>query len=219
MPVTLGEEVMLLSLDQMSGKVRESQSAAQAVGGGFLLDLALADRVLVHDGELEVVDTTPTGEPLLDSRLCALAEWTGRRSRTRVADWLSRDRSQAPVAALESLCHRGLVVERRRRALGVLPIRRYPQADGRQAREVRERLSAVVQYGQVPDERTSALISLVYGASLYALALPGVPRRQVERRMAEVADGLWVRSGPGEAIRSLRAAIAAVTVTTAVHMT
>nr|WP_308407093.1 GPP34 family phosphoprotein [Streptomyces sp. APSN-46.1] len=73
-----------------------------------------------------------------------------------MTEWLTKDQSKAIAAALESLCKRGVAVEEKHKALGVFPIRRYPEADGAVERELRERLRAVVLDGAEPDTRTRA---------------------------------------------------------------
>ncbi|MFF9500862.1 GPP34 family phosphoprotein [Streptomyces sp. NPDC014656] len=220
MTITLAEELALLSLDDGSGEARERRSASWAVAGGILLDLVLAGRVSVSGGRLTVTDESPTGEPLLDGRLALIAAWTGRRGRApKVTEWLTKDQAEAPTATVARLCERGLVVEERRRVLGVFPVRRYPEADGSAERELRERLRAVVLDGADPDERTAGLIALVHGAGLHRLAFPGEPRKEVAARMEKAAEGQWAGEGVREAIRDMGAVMAAVTVATIVAAT
>ncbi|MEU2159411.1 GPP34 family phosphoprotein [Streptomyces sp. NPDC019396] len=214
--VTLAEEITLLALDDESGAAKERQSAGWAVAGGILLELAMAERVTVTDGRLGVTDTTPTGVALLDQRLEVLTTWANRGGRRRVTDWLTKDQSKAVSATVESLCARGLVIEERRRALGIFPVRRYPEADGTVERELRARLADVVLQGAAPDARTSGLVALLQGAKLYKLAFPEVPKKQVEPRMTEIASGQWAGDGVREAIRNMQAAMAAITATVVV---
>ncbi|MFJ8645987.1 GPP34 family phosphoprotein [Streptomyces sp. NPDC093546] len=215
MAVTLGEEIALLSLDDESGATKERASAAWAVAGGILLELTMAGRVTVTGERLAVVDTTPTGDTLLDGRLRLLAEWTRSNRGRKVTDWLAKDQSKATQATVESLCERGLVVEERHRVLGLFPVRRYPEADGSVERELRERLASAVLEGAQPDERTSGLVALLHAARLHHLAFPELPRKQVEARMAEIAEGQWAGDGVREAIRNMQAALVAITVVTA----
>ncbi|MEU3609818.1 GPP34 family phosphoprotein [Streptomyces sp. NPDC035033] len=220
MTVTLAEEITLLSLDDGSGEAKDRQAAAWAVAGGILLDLALAGRVSVADGRLAVVDGSPTGEPLLDERLALVAAWAERRGRApKVTEWLTKDQAKAPAAAVARLCERGLVVEERRRVLGLFPVRRYPEADGSVERELRGRLRAAVLDGAAPDERTAGLIALVHGAKLHRLAFPGEPRKEVAARMEEIAAGRWAAEDVRTAIREMWAAMTAVTVATIVAAT
>ncbi|WP_344631786.1 GOLPH3/VPS74 family protein [Streptomyces glaucosporus] len=215
MRVTLGEEIMLLSLDDESGTAGNRSVTGWGVAGGILLDLVVAGRLAVDDGRLEVVDRSPTGTPLLDGRLEMIAGWAGNRRR-KTSDWLAKDRPRAVQAAVESLCERGLVSEEHRRVLGLFPVRRYPEADGSVERELRDRLTAVVVDGAEPDDRTCGLIALLHAAGLHRQAFPELPRKRVEPRMAELAEGQWAGDSVRRAIRDVQAAVTAVTAVTVI---
>lgn len=73
--ITLAEEIMLLSLDDESGVVRQRQSVAPALAGAILLELVLAERVSISGKHLELRSTEPTGEPLLDGRIRLIETW------------------------------------------------------------------------------------------------------------------------------------------------
>ncbi|WP_328907499.1 GPP34 family phosphoprotein [Streptomyces sp. NBC_00234] len=214
MAITLAEEIMLLSLDDESGSAKQREAASWAVSGGILLELVLAGKVSVKGKYLELVDTTPTGDALADSRTALIETWMRGRGKCRVTDWLTKDRSKAVAATLESLCQRGVVVDEKHKVLGVFPIRRYPEADGAVERELRERLRAVVLDGAVPDSRTAGLIALVHSAKLHRLAFPDDHGKQVASRMEEVATGQWAAESVRAAIRDMQAAMVAVTVIT-----
>ncbi|MEU9716750.1 GPP34 family phosphoprotein [Streptomyces sp. NPDC047976] len=214
MAITLAEEIVLLSLDDESGSAQQRQAAGWAVAGGFLLELVLAERVSVNGDAVVVTDPSPTGEPLLDGRAELIAAWLRGRGRHRAADWLTRDQPRAVTAAVERLCERGVVVEEKRKVLGMFPVRRYPEADGTVERELRARLAAVVLDGAEPDTRTAGLIALIHSAKLHGLAFPEGPRKEVEARMAEIADGQWAAESVRTAIRDTQAAMTAVTVVT-----
>ncbi|MFK4597639.1 GOLPH3/VPS74 family protein [Streptomyces pristinaespiralis] len=216
MAVTLGEEIMLLSLDDESGAAKDRQSAGWAVAGGILLDLVMAGRVSVDDGRVRVTDQAPTGVALLDGRLEQLAAWAGRRSRPpKVTDWLTKDHSKAVTATIESLRERGLVAQEQHKVLGLFPVKRYPEAGGAAERELRERLAAVVLEGGAPDDRTAGLVALIHSAKLHRLAFPGVPRKELSARMSEISEGQWAGESVRKAIRDMQAAMVAVTVVTA----
>ncbi|MGW5847367.1 GOLPH3/VPS74 family protein [Streptomyces sp. NPDC055254] len=215
MRITLAEEIMLLSLDDASGAVRERQSVSWAVAGGLLLELVLAGRVSVTGQYLAPADTAPTGDPLLDGRVRLIEAWLRGRDKRRVTDWLTKDRTPSVGAVLESLRGRGLVTEEQRRVLGVVPVRRHPETDGSYERALRARLAAVVLDGAEPDTRTAGLIALIHSARLHRLAFPDLPRRQVAPRLAETAAGHWASEQVRAAIRDMQAAMVAVTLVTA----
>ncbi|MEU6239228.1 GPP34 family phosphoprotein, partial [Kitasatospora sp. NPDC047058] len=78
------------------------------------------------------------------------------------------------------------------------------------------RLAAVVLDGAEPDERTAGLIALLHGARLHRLAFPDVPARQVEARMAAIAEGQWAGVALRDAITATQAAVLAATTAAAV---
>ncbi|MGW6918645.1 GOLPH3/VPS74 family protein [Kitasatospora sp. NPDC054939] len=216
MTVTLSEEIMLLSLDDENGQAKDRWTIGWIVSGGLLLELALAERIRVADGRLEVADAAPTGSALLDGCLERLAAWIGTTRSATVANWLRKDQGKAVETTLASLCARGIVVEERNRVLGLFPVRRYPEADGAVERELRGRLAAAVLEGAEPDDRTRGLIALLHGARLRRLAFPGLPRTQVEPRMAAIAEGEWAGEAVRDAIRTTQAAVLAAATTAAV---
>ncbi|PBC67516.1 Golgi phosphoprotein 3 GPP34 [Streptomyces sp. TLI_235] len=209
MAVTLAEEIMLLSLDDESGTAKGRLMLAWPLGGALVLELSFAGRVAVADGLLQVVDTAPLGDELLDGRLAALAAWAEGRRKAKVGDWLMKDQRTSVRAVEESLCRRGLVTEENHRLLGVFPSRRYPEVDGSVEQEVRERLAAAVLRGEEADERTAALVAVLHAAGLHRAAFPGVPRKQVEPRMKELAEGQWVAESIRAAITAVYAAVTA----------
>ncbi len=148
MTVSLGEEIMLLSLDDATGAAQGQTAARWGVAAGMLLELVLAGRATVKGGRVEVFDPTPTGDLLLDGRLDRLTRWVhGASSSRKVSDWLTREHAKGSQDVVASLVARGLVTEERHRALGVFPVRRYPEADGTVERELRARLASVVLEG------------------------------------------------------------------------
>ncbi|MFH9762574.1 GPP34 family phosphoprotein [Streptomyces anulatus] len=215
MAVSLGEEIMLLSLDDATGAAKGESAARWGVAAGMLLELVMTGRVTVKGGRVEVFDPSPTGDPLLDGRLDRLARWVhGTSSSRKVTDWLTRDHAKGSQDVVESLVARGLVTEEKHRALGVFPVRRYPETDGTVERELRARLAAAVLHGAEPDVRTSALIALLHSTGMHAQAFPALPKKQVAPRMAHIAEGHWAGVSVREAIRNLQAAISTVTVVT-----
>ncbi|MFF2225525.1 GPP34 family phosphoprotein [Streptomyces globisporus] len=215
MTVSLGEEIMLLSLDDETGAAKGETAARWGVAAGMLLELVMAGRVTVRGGRVEVFDPTPTGDALLDGRLDRLTRWVHETSSSRkVVAWLTRDHAKGSQDVVDSLVARGLVTEEKHRALGVFPVRRYPEADGTVERELRARLAAAVLEGAEPDARTTALVALVHATGMHPQAFPGLPKKQVDPRMAEIAEGHWAGVSVREAIRNLQAAITAVTMVT-----
>ncbi|TDC27978.1 GPP34 family phosphoprotein [Streptomyces sp. 8K308] len=213
---TLGERLLLLSLDDETGAGKESEKVAWAISAASLVELALAGRVDVTDDQVTVVAQAPLGEPTLDA---ALAEIAGRERPGSTRDWIQRLRKEAVAGASGGLLDKGLVREETKRVLGIFPVRRYPEADGSVEADVRRRLEAVVLHDATSDERTAALVALLHGAKLHRLAFPDAEPREIEAAMARISHDQWSATAVRRVIKAAEdavAAIIAVTVATTV---
>ncbi|WP_141577792.1 GPP34 family phosphoprotein [Actinomadura sp. WMMA1423] len=215
-PMTLAEEVMLLSLDDEKGDAKEPSRVQWAVAGAMVVDLALAGRIDVEDERVHVRDPSPVGVPYLDAELADLAE---RGEAPKVKKVIEHARKTGVKGARQSLIDRGLVREEKKKVLGIFSVSRYPEADGAAERELRDRLEAVVEHGRSPDERTAALVALLHGARLRKLAFGGGDRRRTETRMKEIAEGQWVSPAVRRAVDGAEAAMVAVITTTTIAAT
>ncbi|SMQ16429.1 Golgi phosphoprotein 3 (GPP34) [Streptomyces sp. Ag82_O1-12] len=213
-PTTLGEQLMLLSLDDESGAAKESAKVAPAISGALLVELALAGRIGVTDDRVTVLDATPLGDPALDT---ALADIAGRDKPGSAKDWITRLKTDAMAWANRGLIEKGLVREEKKKVLGLFSVRRYPETDGSVEAAVRQRLDAVVLRGAAPDERTASLVALLHGAKLHRLAFPDADAREVRAAMESISHGQWSATAVRHVVRAAEEALAvivAVTVTT-----
>jgi hypothetical protein len=204
---TLGEQLLLLSLDDESGTEKESAKAAWAISAASLVELALAGRIEVSDDKVTVVDPAPLGEPALDA---ALAEIAGRDKPGRTKDWIHRLKTGAVTGASAGLIDKGLVREEKKKVLGLFPVHRYPEADGSVETALRQRLDSVVLRGATPDERTVSLVALLHGAKLHRLAFPDADPRTVETHMASLAQGQWSATAVRHVVKAAEDALAAI---------
>ena len=166
--LTLVEEIVLLMLDDEGSvlPIRET-TMEYVVAGAVLMDLAFANRIDTDPEKLVVLDTQPTGNPLLDGVLARIVESDETRS---VAHWVEtvarHDAKSAREGALEKLIERGILERRDERFLWVFESRRYPVIDGRAEREAKLRIAGVLLSDDFPDPRDVAMICLVDACNL-----------------------------------------------------
>jgi hypothetical protein len=185
---TLGEQILLLSLDDATGAAKLQLSSEWMIAVAALADLVLAGRIEVQGEQVVVVDATPTGTPSLDAALSRI----GTRDRpVDVQSWMNEWRAEGVAGARQGLLDKGLVREERKRVLGLFPTRRYPAADGTAEAAVQRSLADVVLHGQEPDPRTGALVVLLHGGDLRTLAFPDADPEMVRLRMEELSQGHW----------------------------
>ena len=167
------EEIVLLQLDDSQGKfVNLPLSAADVVlAGAALMELAIDNRI---DSDLEhliLVDTTPTGDDILDDVLRQLVEAGTDLGAGAVLERISVNGEKYQEMALQRLIAKGILREENGRFLWVFHTRRYPIVDDSEQREVRARLRQLVLTDEIPDPRDVVLICLIDACGLLGLVL------------------------------------------------
>ncbi|MFI1192017.1 GPP34 family phosphoprotein [Micromonospora sp. NPDC020750] len=185
--VALAEELLLLAYDDESGKATMPRiSLDLGMAAAVLIELALAGRIAYADGNLVVADPTGTGEPTLDEVLARMAADTPNTP----SSWVQRLRHGLRDRILGDLVARGSVRDVEETELGFINVHRYPAADPSVEADSRRRLAEALADGQLPDERTAALATLVAVLRMEpALGLTGDAARDARVRLEEIAGG------------------------------
>ena len=166
--LTFHEEIMVLLLHDENGTFLpvSEHTLNRALTGAVLMDLAFADRIDTDPERLVVIDSTPTGDSLLDRTLARIAgEKTAASSRSWI-EALSDEEASAEQAAtirtiaLGRLVERGVLERRDEKFLWVFHSRRYPTIDGKVVQEAKKRIADVLFSDDIPAPRDIALICL-----------------------------------------------------------
>lgn len=203
---TLGEQILLLSLDDETGTGQLQAHVEAMQSSAVLMELVLRRRIGLEDGLVVPVDPSPIDEPALDEALAQIATSEPQPAKA----WLLSLRDGAIGGALRGLLAKGIVGEERSRRWGIFTQRRHPQLDGTAEQELRARLAAVVLHGRDPDPRTAALVVLLHTGGLAALVSPDADPEVVERRMAAITAGPLAEPAVTEMAAELRAVIMAM---------
>jgi Golgi phosphoprotein 3 (GPP34) len=185
--VTLALDILLLNIDGDLRMVREFEYVGYAVRAADLIELAVAERLILTGRWVKwvtIVDATPTGEPLLDASLAALATSAKRLMPT---DWMARHPGYSPVdAGLAQLAGQGAVRVNSRRGSGRRTYTEVELLDRARQAEVRARLDRYIAAGSAADVLDWALAGLVYQCGLW---IPGHFDRAADRKYKEAAQG------------------------------
>ena len=154
------------------------------VSGAELVRLAAARRVDIERGRIVVLNTTPTGDELLDAALASMAG--GHRGPSAKA-WVARHRPGLVHSYLARAAAAGTVRSERGTRLGFLPVTRWLVTDTARAGAARGRLEAVaVGTGPVGQEQ-AALAGLASAAGVALVAFPGRAGAVARKRLREAA--------------------------------
>ncbi|HEY7591668.1 MAG TPA: GPP34 family phosphoprotein [Actinophytocola sp.] len=206
----LAEELLLLALDDESGKVVVTE-LDKGLAGAVLVELTLAERVRVAEkgesvraGRLVLRPGPAPADPILANGLAVLAHREGRKPEY-VLDALANDLRRKLA---DRLVEAGVLRREKRKVLGLFPAERLPAQDSTHEATVRERIRAALA-GARPDERTAALISLLSALNAVTTVVAVPDKRAANRRANEIAKGQWAAAAVRKAIETVYAATAA----------
>lgn len=189
---TLGEDLVLLSVDPGSGKLKTSEKVPYGLMGSELIRLAASARVDIADDRIVLRSPGLTGDPQLDLALTSLAE---SRRPPRPRNWVGHPRRHIGEEYLARLVQAGALREDRSAVLG---LRRYAIVATDRVAAARALLDAIAQSaGQVPLTQ-AAFAGLAHAIGLDAYLYPGWASRPMRKRLAEIARGR--HTAPGGAV-------------------
>ncbi|MDQ0364620.1 GOLPH3/VPS74 family protein [Catenuloplanes indicus] len=218
MTISLAEELVLLAYNDEGIAYGTSTWLDYGVAGAHLVELALAERITLTGGKVDVIDTTPTGSPLADAALATIAADTKRR---KPNDWVYRLSKKARQPVLDGLVTAGILEQRADRLMRIFPVTRYPAPHGVEPAVETERRrllhAAIDGSDPAPDTRTLVLCTLIDALDWEKRVFPDLPRRETKKRLKELGDTHWAGVAVGRLIKDLQIAImmSAVVVTTA----
>ncbi|MBE1878223.1 GOLPH3/VPS74 family protein [Myceligenerans pegani] len=216
----IAEDLLLLAVDDESGKTVNVDNLNARLAGALLADLANANRILTQggpeagatkeerkeaaDAKILITNPDPTGNKALDAALEA-AKGEERRAQKVV----ERIAENAEENLLDGLVERGILEKEETKLFRMLPQTRWPAADSSHENELRVTLKKVLVEGAEPDERTATLISLLHGSGLVANVVGKEDRKAAEARAEEIAGSEWGAASVAAQV-AVAASIAAV---------
>jgi hypothetical protein len=215
----IAEELLLLLLDDESGKLTHATYLDAGIGGALLVELALAEHVdVVKQGRWSRAKVHPTAstatsaapeDPVLLEALAVVAE----KERT-AQDLVTRLGKRRRDQLLGRLAEHGVVRREDDKVLGMFPRHRWPAVDSRHEADVRRRLGDTLLRGVGPEPRTGGLVAVLSAMDLahQVIEREGLPARQVKKRAKEVAEGDWAAKAVRDAIAAAQAAVAGAVV-------
>src|SRR3954469_10445750 len=153
--LTMLEEVVLLTVDEKTGRLRSTREfgTAYALVGALFFDLALARKIDTDTESIQLVDTAPTGNPIVDRMLARMA---ARPDLKTVRDWIEEmflRRDDLEGEALQSLISRGILRHEQSKLLWIIDIERFPMINNQLQQHVKVRLAQAILTDAIPETR------------------------------------------------------------------
>jgi hypothetical protein len=152
------------------------------VSGAELVRLAAARRVDIERGRIVVLDTSPTGDELLDA---ALASMTGGPRGRSAKTWVAHHRRGLVHSYLERAVDAGTIRAERGTRLGFISVTRWLVIDTARAARARSRLEAIATGTGPVDVEQAALAGLASAGGVAMLAFPGRAGAAARKRLRD----------------------------------
>jgi Golgi phosphoprotein 3 (GPP34) len=210
---TLGDDLILLSIDPKSGRAREVYVLRYGLAGSELIRLVARGLVTISGGRLVVTGGAATGDAATgdaatgDAQLdAALASIAGARRPPTPKGWVARPRRDITPGYLAKLEAAGRI----QRAPGAGPKARWWIADQNGVAAVRARLDVIATGTGPVDLEQAAFGGLVHAVQLDRVLYRGWDKRALRRRLKQVAQGKWTEPVVAEASPAAEALAVAI---------
>lgn len=207
--LTLLEEVVLLAVDESTGKLRSSREfgTAYALVGAIFFDLALARKIDTDTEEIQILDFAPTGNRILDQ---VLAGMRTRPEIKTVRGWIEamfQSKTDFEGQALASLIDRGILRHEKSKRLWIIDIERFPLVDNQPQEYVKTRLTRTILGDEIPETRDIMLVSLAEPCGLLGFFLTEMQRTVRRERIQMLCNLETISRKVAAAIASLDASL------------
>ncbi|MFF4604160.1 GPP34 family phosphoprotein [Streptomyces sp. NPDC001339] len=191
-PLTLPEELLLLALDPVRGRLLNNPTYLRyGLAGAALADLEAAGRIAVDRGDrITVTNPLPLDDPVLDHALTALPAPAKGGDGVKAHRWVRGSGRSVQELCLRRLEERGALRREHHRALGLFPYDRFPAGPVDLAAPARARFTAAAD-ARFPDRRGRLLAAYVSATGLDTGLLPGGAHRPLRRDLRRLAKEEW----------------------------
>jgi hypothetical protein len=188
--LTLADEIVVLMLRDDTGEIKPTRadSANVAIAGGIFMELALLERIDTDLTSLFIINPEPTGDELLDRAMREIEAEPATRSSGWWIERFGLHRGDLSRDILGRLVEAGILRVEDRQFLWMFSRRAYPRNSGREEREAKARLMAVIFDDVLPSPRDTLLLSLADSTGVLADMLTVEEMRKAAKRIAEVVS-------------------------------
>ena len=213
--LTVPQAFALLLVEPDGRRAVAGQTFDSGLAGAVLADLALRGVVSLRGKDVQVVDSTATGDPVLDGVVGVI----GAEGAPHKATWWVSKLGRRPLRydVLGGLVASGLLTEEQRKTLGIFPSVAYPESDGGPESLLRAAIADVLAARSAPTPFTAAVIGLLDATGSLRKQFGKVDRGVV----ADVTSGSWAPPAVKAVLEELQMAVivAVVAVTAATTAT
>ncbi|MEX0326312.1 MAG: GPP34 family phosphoprotein [Puniceicoccaceae bacterium] len=189
-PLTLAEQLLLLALDDETGKLLPLPDRALdfALAGAIVADLTRVGRLEVTLDTLKILDSSPVESVPEDLGLLDLTQADVTNLRGALSH-LAGDAHGLRRRLIDQLVRKGVLREEDQEFLWVFHFSRYPLADPNTEAAVKQRLRNRIRDSNIPiSDSDHVLIALVHACELEDLLLSREEQEKCRERIDEITN-------------------------------
>jgi hypothetical protein len=209
----LHEELMLLALRNHKGTLA-TDNVEYVIAGAILAELLLRGKIAVQEHKkklIEVLNTTPTGNTVVDE---ALSKIHGARCPATIQDWVSHlaEIRKLKDKVAQGLCEKEILRADKDKVLFIFTRKVYPEIDPGPEEAIIDRLHKAI-FERDGEERPSTvvLLSLARQADLLKITFGKDKIKLKKDRIERLTKGEMTGTATSEAIDAIQAALIAST--------
>ncbi len=203
------EEITLLSLNDETGVLHRLVSRRAydyAVAGALMMELAFLNQLDTDTENVIMLDTKPSGDPLLDESLAVLSRMGSQPTIVEAIEALAQRAPELEPRLFAGLVHKGILEEREKKFLWIKGERTYPMIDGKEETEVLTRIRmTILAEGAIPDPRDVAIIALMEATKLYRVVFIRDELAHCRKKIRQFAQMDFIGQGIAKALEKTAA--------------
>lgn len=169
--LSFAEEICLLALDEESGKfIIPSKDVVlhTVLIGAALIELSFLKRIDTDQDDIHLLDSTPTGNPVLDLVLDYITRMNLDEYKIyHCLKILTPKAKELEEKAIDELLKKKILKKVDKKFLWISGGQRYPVIDNKEIENVETRLKEIILSDEIPEPREAVLISLVNACDLF----------------------------------------------------
>lgn len=168
MEIRIAEQVLLLALNETSGKIYPlpDQYLDYAIAGALLMELVFKEHIRLHQGMMKTLTPAPTGDAVLDKMMALLpSQGNSEAASVALADLAAHTGALTPLL-LEDLVKKGVLEQGSYRYLWFFTEPTFPAHSIAETTSIKKHLREILFQGRTPTENEAVLIGIAHVCNL-----------------------------------------------------
>lgn len=205
----LYEGLVLLALNDETGDTLGSY-LEYTIAAGIIAELLLLNKITVNrdnKDKIEVLDTTPTGDPVMDDAIQSMVD---KKRPDTLKNWVSRiaQSSRLKHKVADQLVADGIVKSEDKKVLWIFSYKVYPEVNPEPEQQLRADMRRLVIDNPLEvDPRVSLLVALAKSANLLKTVFSKDELYTHRKRIDKIAKGEELGALTQEVISAVQAAM------------